>query len=248
MEIDRMAKSTLTPAMLDPGDRLRFTKSDGSTTDIELVSTRAYVLERQYPRHVREKMTIKPNKEMISVYGFAAVLVVNGKELEITREVGSQASFYEPVNAGGVSLWLDAVRDIFNTYYHHKISAGGFLVEKDFLNGLGNVCMPRKAARLAVQECGRSICPTPIVPWFGDTPAVPDISQCYNGEDCYMGPYAGAVAHCGLDINMPAGTALKTPIDLDNQYYVKRVDAGLGNNSWAGLKKWEENVLWRQST
>jgi hypothetical protein len=249
MEIERRAKSTLTPVMLDPGDRLRFTKSDGSTTVIELVSTRAYVLKREYPPSVRAKMTLKPNAEgNISVYGFAAVFLVDGEELEITREVGSQASFYEPVHAGGISLWLDAVRDIFDTSYHHKISAGGFMIEKDFLNGLGGVCMPRKAARLVVQECGRSICPTPIGPWFGDVPAVPDISQCYNGEDCWMGPYAGVVAHCGLDINMPAGTVLRSPIDLDTQYYRKRVDAGLGNNSWAGFRTWEGGVVWRLST
>ena len=63
-----------------------------------------------------------------------------------------------------------------------------------------------------------------------------------------MGPYAGAFAHCGLDINMPAGTLLTSPMDLDVQYYTRRLDAGLGNNSWVGFKTWEGDVIWRLST
>ena len=240
MDITRSAKSTLTPAILDPGDRIHFVKSDGSTTVIELATTRAYVVKREYP--CRGSWV----KGDISVYGFAAVLLVNGEALEIVREVGSQGSFYEPVEAGGVLLWLDAVQAIFDTSYDHQISAGGFMIEKDFLGGF--VCMPPKAARLVLQECGRSICPTPLRPWFGDAPAVPDIAHCYNGEDCWMGPYAGAFAHCGLDINMPAGTLLKSPIDLDTQYYTKRIEAGFRNNAWVGFRMWDENVLWRLST
>lgn len=240
MDTHRATKSTCTPVILDPKDRLLFKKSDGSTTVIELVSTRAYILERNYP-HTGHWV-----KGDISVYGFAAVFLIDGEELEITREVGSQKSFYEPVQAGGLNLWLDAVKGIFDTSYDHHTDAGGFLVEKDFLGG--HVCMPRKEARLVVQEIGWSICPMPMTAWFGDAPSYPDIKECYNGEDCWMGPYAGAFAHCGLDINMPAGTILTTPIDLDTQYYFKHLDTGIRSNGWCGLKTWEGNSIWRIST
>ena len=54
-----------------------------------------------------------------------------------------------------------------------------------------------------MQEAGLPICPGPLAPWFPGAVNPPNIRDCYNGEDCWMGPYGGAAAHCGLDINMP---------------------------------------------
>jgi len=196
MDLKRTAKSTMTPFELDHGDRLIYTRADGDTVTIELLDTQASVIERDYARYGMNAM-----KGDISIYGFSCRLLVNGQEVEIQREVGSQKSFYEPLEIAGTHLWLDAVSAIFDTSFGHRPSPGGFMIEKDFLSGW--VCMPRKAARFVIQDSGNSICPEPIHPWFDNPQPQLRIENCYNGEDCWMGPYGGAYAHCGLDVNMP---------------------------------------------
>ena len=241
MNLERTAKPTMTPFELNHGDQLVYTRADGEPATIELLHTSASVLERDYARY-----GYGATHGDISVYGFLAVLRVNGEETEIRREVGSQKSFYEPLATGGVRLWLDAVRAAFDTSFDHGPSPGGFMVEKDFLGGL--VCMPRKAARFVIQDAEQSICPEPLHPWFATSQPPLRIENCYNGEDCWMGPYGGAFAHCGLDLNMPAGSLLYAPVSLDTQYYSVTLAAGFGNNRWEGFRRWEGNVIWRLST
>jgi hypothetical protein len=240
MDIERSFKPTMTPFELNGGDRLLYTRGDGGRTTIELVDTDAYVLEKDYGRY-----GYGGAQGDISVYGFGCLLRVDGQEVEMRREVGSQASFYEPLAVAGVHLWLDAVKCIFDTSFDHGGTAGGFMVEKDFLGG--HVCMPRQAARFVVQDAGASICPEPMTLWCDLPSGAPRITDCYNGEDCWMGPYGGAFAHCGLDINMPAGSRLHAPISFDTHHYHTSLTAGFNNNRWHGLRQWEHNSIWRLS-
>lgn len=240
MEIERNCKSTMTPFGLNHGDTLVYTRADGGTVTIELLDTEAHVIERDYARYGYGAASGD-----ISAYGFSCTLKVNGKEMTVERETGSQKSFYDPVAVEGVHLWLDAVKRIFNTSFDHQGDRGGFMVEKDILGGY--VCMPSRYARFMIQDDRLSICPEPLHFW-ADTPReLPRIENCYNGEDCWMGPYGGAFAHCGLDLNMQAGSRLYAPVDLDTQYYHKTLAAGFRNNSWHGFRKWEGNVIWRLS-
>lgn len=240
MDISRRSTDTMTPCVLNHGDCLRYTRHDGVTVVIELVDTWAQITKRAYPQGGHWV------HGDISEYAFGASVRIDGELIAVERRVGSDASFYEPLAVAGLHLWLDAVRCIFDTRYDHHTSAGGFMVEKDLLGGL--VCMPKSDARLVVQDQTRSICPEPMHHWYGDQPKRPTIAECYHGEDCWMGPYGGAYAHCGLDINMPAGSTLYAPIDLDRQYYFKRVSAGMGNNGWVGERQWADGSIWRLST
>lgn len=68
--------------------------------------------------------------------------------------------------------------------------------------------MSRKAARFAVEDASARICPVLLHPWCPLPEGGLRIEDCYEGSDCWMGPYFGADAHGGLDINHPAGTHL----------------------------------------
>ncbi len=161
---------------------------------------------------------------------------VNGRLVTLGREVATQASFSPPVELDGVEVWLDAVACAFQ-------ASGGFMVEKDWRMGL--VCSPHHAARFALQEAGLPICPEDIFPWFPNPARRLDIHDCYNGEDCWMGPYGGIAAHCGLDVNMPAGTVLSTPFALDDHYCFHTTAAGFNNNRWRGIRRWEDGSEWQ---
>lgn len=240
MKLERSFKPTMTPFELDRGDCLVYTRRDGGSTTIELLDTDGYIIERDYARYGYACL-----KGDISVYGFSVILRIDGEETKITREVGSQASFYEPLNIAGTHLWLDAVKCTFDTSFDHGSSPGGFMVEKDFLGG--DVCMPRQDARFVIQDASASICPEPVDFWCELPHGGLRIGDCYNGEDCWMGPYGGAFAHCGLDINMPAGSLLHAPIALDMQYYHTTLAAGFCNNRSHGVRHWEGNSIWRLS-
>ncbi|MBE7539067.1 MAG: hypothetical protein HS122_11710 [Opitutaceae bacterium] len=43
------------------------------------------------------------------------------------------------------------------------------------------------------------ICPDELLPWYRNPGGVIDIADCYNGDDCWLGPYFWADAHGGLD-------------------------------------------------
>jgi hypothetical protein len=154
----------------------------------------------------------------------------------LRREVGTQASFYEPWEIEGVHLWFDAASCIFK-------EDGGFMLEKDW--SLGFLCMPNHKARFAAQEAGVPICPEPLTLWYPNESGRLDIHHCYNGEDCWMGPYEGRAAHCGLDINMKAGTTLFAPISFDDHYLFNSTAAGFNNNRWRGVRRWPDGSEWR---
>lgn len=234
MILERRIKPTLTPIELDAGDTLRLILSDGTVWEMTLGSTSAAVLERAAPAH----SDASHYNDDIRVYGMTAVVTVNGHEHTLQRQVGNQASFYEPWVIHGVRLWFDAAACAFI----HPPGKSGLLHEKDWRMGL--ICSPRRAARFAVQQADLAIAPEPIGAWYPGQPAVPDIRDCYMGEDCWMGPYAGGAAHCGLDINMPKGTVLTTPIALDHQYMFNDATGGSQCGRWRGIRRWDDGSQW----
>jgi len=233
MILERRAKPTLTPCHLDYGDTLSFRLANGQPWDMTLLDTRGEILSHC----PHGGATQDPNHEQgdIGSYGFSAEVEINGARHTLHRQIGTQASFYEPWIIDGVQIWVDAAACVFQR-------AGGFIFEKDWRNGY--VCQPPKAARFAVQEVGRSICPEPVHCWHPNTTGQLDIAQCYNGEDCWMGPYNGAAAHCGLDINMPAGTQLTAPIRFDDHYLFNSSEGGYPNNRWRGVRRWADGAEW----
>lgn len=231
--LERQARPTLTPIGLNYGDTLRFTLRDRQAWEMTLVKTSAEVIGREYARYGYKDGGHESGD--ISAYAFDCDLLINGKPHHLRREVGTQASFYEPWEIDGVRVWFDAASCAFK-------GDGGFMAEKDWRGGL--ICQPAHKARFAVQEAGLPICPEPMLPWYPNEACKLDIRDCYNGEDCWMGPYGGAAAHCGLDINMKAGTILSAPIHFDNQYLFNSVAAGFNNNRWRGVRRWEDGSEW----
>lgn len=233
MMIERQSKPTLTPFGLNHGDTLDFTLRNGRKWQVTLLGTSAEILHHDHAaRGYRDEGHECGD---ISAYAFACELRVNGREVRIRREVGTQASFYEPLEVAGVRIWFDAVSCIFR-------DAGGFMVEKDARWGL--LCKPSHKARFVVHEVELSICPEPIDPWYPNDSGRIDIRNCYCGEDCWMGPYSGGSAHCGLDINMPAGTLLSAPITFDNHYLLNSTASGFDNNRWRGVRRWPDGSEW----
>jgi hypothetical protein len=212
---------------------MELVRRDGGIWELTLVSTSAEITARDFAGYGYHDSGHAGGD--VSAYAFSAELRVNGVRHLLQREVGTQASFYEPWEIDGVHIWLDAVSCAFQ-------DAGGFIAEKDWRYGF--VCMPHQKARFAVQEADAAICPEPLHPWHPNEHRRLDIRQCYNGEDCWMGPYNGGAAHCGLDINMPAGTMLSAPISFDTQYLVRSTAAGFKNNCWRGVRRWPDGSEW----
>ena len=219
--MQRRAKPTLTPFGLNHSETLRFILHDGGAWEMTLLKTSAEVVQRK--------------GSGITAYAFDCDVEINGKAHNLRREVGTQASFYEPWEIDGVRLWFDAASCAFK-------DDGGFMLEKDA--GLGFLCKPNHKARFAVQEATMSICPEPIKPWYPNESGRIDIHDCYNGEDCWMGPFEGKSAHCGLDINMKAGTTLTAPIAFDDHYLFNHTAAGFNNNRWRGVRRWRDGSEW----
>ncbi len=222
--IERKSKATITPFGLNHGETLRFRCRNDRVWEMTLLKTSAEIAERD-----------KKNADRISVYAFDCDVRINGKEHHIRREIGSQTSFYEPEEIDGVRLWFDAASCAFK-------EDGGFMLEKDWTQGL--VCQPMHKGRFVIHEADLPICPEPILPWYPNDAKKIDIKDCYDGKDCWMGPYQGASAHCGLDINMKAGTILSAPISFDDHYLFHSTAAGFNNNRWRGVRKWEDGSEW----
>lgn len=235
MLLERCIKPTLTPFHLNPNDTLRLTLSSRGIWEMTLEAASAEVVARGFDRY-HDRGHARGD---ISVYAFTATVRINGTPYVMRREVGSQASFYEPWTIDGVDIWFDAAACCFT-------SRGGFIEEKDW--GAGLICKPDRLTRWAVQEAGHPICPGPLHDWYPNPSRTLGIGECYTGEDCWMGPYNGGAAHCGLDINMPAGTVLTAPIDLDDHYLFNNLSAGFNNNRWIGVRRWPDGSEWQVQT
>ena len=235
MILQRTIKPTLTPFELNPGDQLALTLGDGRLWEMKLLGATAEVVARGFDRYRDDGHAGSD----ITVYAFEATVLINGNEHRMRREVGSQRAFYEPWIVDGVRLWFDAASCTFK-------EKGGFMEEKDWKGGM--LCKPFKLTRWALQEEGLPICPEPLGDWYPNPSGTLDIRNCYTGEDCWMGPYNGGAAHGGLDINMPAGTILTAPIDLDDQFLYRSLKAGFSNNNWIAHRRWADGATWELIT
>jgi hypothetical protein len=231
MTVQRQARDTLTAVEMQHGDALHFGLRSGAAVRIELRDTGAEIMSTT----LRQPGAEEPGGR--TTYRFWADLRVDGAETRLVREVGTQASFYEPWLLGGVTVWLDAVDAIF-----------GFMRETHGPCRLQENCShhlpPRRHARLAVQDASLRICPATLYPWCPLPAGGLRIENCYRGEDCWLGAYDGASAHAGLDINHPKGTPLHAPIDLDDQFLYNATAWGHNNNRWRGIRRWPDGSVW----
>ncbi len=221
-QIDLSAKETLTALEMDEGDALTFRLADGRVFRLVLQETSAAIVERVTPGGI--------------VYRFAARVRVDGQPMTLERYVCSQECFYEPWVVDGVRIWLDTVRDVFDLIpvrYPHQ----------------GNLqCVPRKDARLAIQDARLRICPPELQRWTDDAEDFIDVGRCYNGDDCYLGPYLGQACHVGMDINQAKGSRLFAPLDFDTHAYFNSLAMGDNNNRWRGIRRWDNGDIWALQT
>lgn len=231
MILRRQAKATLSAVEMIHGDALEFRRLDGDVVVIELIDTGAEIMDTT----LKEPGVEEPGAK--TTYRFWADFRLNGDAVRLEREVGTQASFYEPWNIGGIHIWLDAVDAIFE--FMRETHSPCRLQENCSLSS-----PPRRQARLAVQDASARICPEVVQPWCPLPEGGLRIEDCYRGEDCWMGPYDGASAHGGLDINHPKGTPLYAPINLDDQFLYNSTEMGHNNNRWRGIRRWEDGSVW----
>jgi hypothetical protein len=215
------ATETLTPLELDRGEGITFHLADDRAVEMELLETGAEILYTTLPEPGKEH----PNAR--TFYRFHCRLRINGREHELEREVPTWRSFYEPWEFDGLRVWFDAVADIFA-----------------FLTETHGKCAPAKQARFALQDASRRICPEPVHPWCPLRPEGLWINDCYNGEDCWLGPYYGCSAHGGLDINHRRGTPIRAPISFDDHFLFHSLEQGDNNNRWRGVKRWPDGSEW----
>ena len=225
------ARETLSAAELHHGETLEFTLADGARRDIliegsgaEIVATTCHEIGVEEPGAV-------------TTYRFWCDARVDGEPLHMEREVGTQRSFHEPWEIGGLRLWLDAVDAIFAFM---RETHGPCRLQENF----SHHAPPRRHVRLALQDARLGICPELVHPWCSLPAGGLRIGMCYRGEDCWMGAYHGASAHGGLDLNHPRGTPLFAPIRLDDQWLHNRTADGHNNNRWTGLRRWPDGSEW----
>ncbi len=216
-----IAQPTLTAFELDRGEKISFQLSDGSAREIELVGTAAQVMFTTLKQPRTEERGAR------TFYEFTCELKIDGHLHRLRREVPTQDSFYDPWEIAGLRIWFDAVEDIF-----------------DFLIETHGPCRPTKHARFAIQDAMLRVCPDHVHPWCPLPAERLDIMLCYCGEDCWMGPYFGASAHGGLDINHPACTPIVAPIAFDDHYYFNSVEKGDNNNRHRAHRHWDDGSEW----
>ena len=225
MDVERVAKDTLTALELDVGDRLRFTLSDGSTRTIVVRAAHAEVESRGRVWNGEDGGVLR--------YRIACVLEIDGHRVELVRTIPSQQNFVPPYTLFGMRLWLDTAGDLSQ-----------FL--GDTHGGVDEVsaCFPRRALRIAIWDERNRICPVLLHPWCPLPAGGLKPEYCYRGEDTWMGPFCGREAHNGLDINHPAGTVLWTPISIDEHEMFNSIERGDNNNRWRGVHHWPNGADW----
>ena len=220
--IDLPAKDTLTALEMEHGDELRFRLRDGRTVNLVLEGSDAAIVESVNPGGI--------------VYRFSARVRIDGQPMTLERYDCCQECFYEPYVVNGTRIWLDTVKDVFDLIPIRYPRQGNLR------------CLPRKSARFAIQDATLRICPPELQPWIEDDRDRLDVGTCYNGDDCYLGPYLGQACHVGMDVNHPKGSILSAPIDFDTHAYFNSLKAGHNNNRWRGIRRWDNGDVWALQT
>jgi hypothetical protein len=215
------AQDTLTAVELNRGEGFTFRLRNGEVRSFVLEDTDACVLLTS----CRDTRVEEPDGG--TLYHFTCRVRIDGRAMKMERYVCSQESFYEPYVVNGLRIWFDGVQDIFR-----------------FATETHGPCRPARHARFAVQDASLSICPEPMQPWCPIEGHFIDVADCYNGDDPWMGPYLGASAHGGMDINHPRGTPIWAPIDLDDGRYLCCTARGANNNRWRGVRRWPDGSTW----
>ena len=222
MIVEKAARETLTAVELDLGDELVFALAGGDVRRVVLEKSWSTVHETNLAD------THQPRHGGRTVCRCACQLRIDGHAVQMVRWIGSQRSFYQPRELFGMRIWFDGNQDLFE----HLLENHG-------------PCRPGKRARFAVQDASRRICPVLLHPWCPLPPGSLRIEDCYEGLDCWMGPYWGGEAHGGLDVNHPAGTPIWAPVAVDDHEMFDHVDRGANNNRWRGVHGWADGSVWR---
>ncbi len=220
--IELSAKETLTALEMNHGDELQFMLKSGRTVSLVLEDTDAAIVERVTPGGI--------------VYRFSCRVRVDGQPVVLQRFACSQECFYEPYVIDGLRIWPDIVKKVFDLIPVRYPAKGNLR------------CVTRKAARFALQDATLRICPREMHPWLEEEENFIDVARCYNGDDCYLGPYLGQACHVGMDINHAKGSPLFAPIDFDTQAYFNSVEMGHNNNRWRGIRRWPSGDVWALQT
>ncbi len=221
MIFEREARDTFTPLEMNRGDELRFRLRSGRAVSFVLEDCSARVL---LTNCVDTRNELTAGGTMVEM---TARVRVDGHPLVMRRYLCAQEGFCEPLVINGLRVWFDAVQDLF------------YLVQETH-----GPCKPQQHARFAFQDAELGICPEKLVPWTDLPEERLNIRDAYGGDDPWMGPYRGASAHGGLDINQPAGSKLYAPLALDDHYYYDSLAAGYVNNRWRGVRRWENGDIW----
>lgn len=231
--------SSLRAWEMNAGETVIIEASGTESYSFELVSTRATVDSSSTPYppaliaagaepHTVAPALLKHRADARIVLRMHATVRIDGVHYELVRFVGSQRSFYEPWEIGGLRIWFDACEELFL-----------------YLRENHGRCRPGNRARFAVQAAERSVSPVLLHPWCPLPAGGLRIDDAYAGSDCWMGPYMGADAHGGLDVNHAAGTPIWAPFSLDRQVLFNSLAAGDTNNRWEGYRTWDDGWTWR---
>ena len=224
------AHATASVCELNVGDVLEFALKSGEVRRLKLTGASWKVLERR--------------GDDVRRYSFTTELEIDGKPTPLTCTVPSSDFLNgKPFEVAGLNVWPDGVQDIFR-------DGGGYMLEKDFRHVAGT-CRPMRRARIVLQDATLRVVPEKVRLWWPVKSWPLDVNDCYNGRDCWMGPWyeyvgteRGGETHCGIDMNMPAHTPLTAPFALDDQHYFHAVKKGNNNNRWRGIRRWSENEWW----
>lgn len=218
------ARDTVSGFEMNRGDTVRFRLRNGQVRTLVLEETSARVLLTNL-RQLRAKQ-----RDGGTLYEMRARVRVDGHPLDLVRYVGSQETLAVPYVINGMRLWLDAVRDALS------------LMSDDHGGVAG--CAMSNQARFAANDLLDAVTPRPLHPWYPMKQPFLDIASCYNGDDPYFGAFEGAECHAGLDLNMPMGSPLWAPVDIEDHYLFNSLAAGDNNNRWRGFHTWPDGGQW----
>lgn len=219
----RKTRPTIQVVEMDTGDEVHFTLKNGEVRKIELLEIYSWT---QGTNLAEEGKGFQGG---ITVYNVSIKIRIDGKRIEMLRIVGNDKSFYEPYEFYGLRLWPDSFKSPF---------------ERGIVKEEHGECCPEKDLRLVIQDASLRICPVMLHPWCPLPEGGLKISDCYNGDDCWLGAYFGVDAHGGLDINHQAGTHLWAPISFGKHEMFDTIDSGSNNNRWRGYHTWEDGSTW----
>ncbi len=222
MIVRMKAKGRIAPVLLDRGDILEFTRRNGQTCTLELLATEASVMRTNLGDFSKE------NGMGGTLCQFNCTVRIDGHEMTLQRYLPSQESFSEPYIINGMRVWLDAVQEYFQPFTLRH-----------------GPCRPPTHARFAVGDATDPVGPD-LGSWYPNERGYIDVADCYLGDDVWMGPYHGGAPHAGLDVNMPKGTPLYAPMDLDDQWLHTGFAPKPGHWAarWAATRRWPDGSTW----